>query len=172
MAKPVPRAGKTEAGGAKVILSSVRTYAASYAATALPGNPIPALKKKRSKFTCIDLLFCVRALMVSGHRFPDEEILAIDTTFDRLSARTSSKEDAGLDGSNNGRAVTTNHLLLPPLPRSAAFCCRLGYGFQNFCTVRPGGTGGGERPPRMQREASIQKHSRNFIPNKRTPQFA
>jgi len=104
-----------------VISSRPSTHVSSARESAVPANPIPGLKKKRSKFTCIDLLFCVRALMVSGHRCPDEEILARDTTLNRLSARTSSKEDAGLDGSKNGRAVTTSHLLWSNERRKCAF---------------------------------------------------
>lgn len=124
MAKPVPRAERTETGGSKVMLSSTPSYPASPVAPTLPGNPIPALKKKRSRFTCIDLLFCVRELMVRGHGFLREEILAIGTMLDRVSQRRSTKEDTCSDRSKNGRAVTTSHLFWPNQRRKGASSLR------------------------------------------------
>ena len=68
--------------------------------------------------------------------------------------------------------MTTTHLFWPNQPRRAASSIPNSLRNPAFQTRDEAPPGGGGSAPQVRWEASTQKRSRNFIPNKSTLQFA
>jgi hypothetical protein len=158
MEKRFPRAGKAEAGGAKVISARLFNYRASAFDQYNPGKSYSRTKKRDG----FDL-----------HRHRFFKFCAVITERDRFARRKnpSNKHRIGLVlKQQNSGTVTTNHLLLPRQRGKAAFSLPIWRPNSDFLTHNssprdgPGAGAGGQSDAVAETVGSMISHG-NFIPN-------
>jgi hypothetical protein len=147
MAEPFPRAGKTEAGGTKVISSRSFSCRTSALTNAAPKYSLELLKKSGVKF--YTSVFCkVRALIAGQNRFSQRKNLSNTSEIRWSPKRRNTRQ--------KGALVTTNHVLLPSPRRKAVALLPISQPISKFSRSQVaskgprGGAGGsvGTQPPK------------------------